>query len=269
VSAETEESTLLEAVIKEQLVKTQQTEDLECAVVICKVWRSAIALQLLVVTSCVCVCVCVCAINPISNPHPVYSHSITWLYVSSPAWIISPGIWQIPCDLYLFQLLNINFNLKRTIFRIVGGGVESKLGPLGTSATEWPNVPVPVIVMMENFWRNEDWQGKPKYSEKTCPSATLFTTNPTFQTRARTRAAAVGSQRLTAWAKGPYSSTNGSALCISICLTSLIPGALNKWEKWYFHLPKMLRGSASRSPSSSFTKSVLGWKLFLYSSMLL
>jgi hypothetical protein len=25
----------------------------------------------------------------------------------------------------------------------------------------------------------EKWQGKPKYSEKTCPSATFFTTNPT------------------------------------------------------------------------------------------
>jgi hypothetical protein len=29
-------------------------------------------------------------------------------------------------------------------------------------------------------WRNEDWQGNPKYSEKTCPSATLSTTNPTW-----------------------------------------------------------------------------------------
>jgi hypothetical protein len=27
---------------------------------------------------------------------------------------------------------------------------------------------------------NEDWQGKPKYSEKTCPSATLSTTNPAW-----------------------------------------------------------------------------------------
>jgi hypothetical protein len=27
---------------------------------------------------------------------------------------------------------------------------------------------------------NENWKGKPKYSEKTCPSATLFTTNPTW-----------------------------------------------------------------------------------------
>jgi hypothetical protein len=42
------------------------------------------------------------------------------------------------------------------------------------------------------------WQGKPKYSEKTCPDANLSTTNHTCQTQARTRAAAVGSQRLTA-----------------------------------------------------------------------
>jgi hypothetical protein len=27
--------------------------------------------------------------------------------------------------------------------------------------------------------RNENWQERPKYSEKTCPSATLFATNPT------------------------------------------------------------------------------------------
>jgi hypothetical protein len=29
------------------------------------------------------------------------------------------------------------------------------------------------------IWWNEDWQGKLKCSEKTCLSATLFTTNPT------------------------------------------------------------------------------------------
>jgi hypothetical protein len=28
-------------------------------------------------------------------------------------------------------------------------------------------------------WWDADWQGKPKYSEKTCPSDTLSTTNPT------------------------------------------------------------------------------------------
>jgi hypothetical protein len=32
--------------------------------------------------------------------------------------------------------------------------------------------------LWSNWW-NEDWQGKPKYLEKTCPSATLSTTNPT------------------------------------------------------------------------------------------
>jgi hypothetical protein len=30
------------------------------------------------------------------------------------------------------------------------------------------------------IWWNEDWQAKPKYSEETCPSATLSTTNPTW-----------------------------------------------------------------------------------------
>jgi hypothetical protein len=53
------------------------------------------------------------------------------------------------------------------------------------------------------WWRfgwNYDWQGKPKYSGKTWPSATFSTTNPTWPDRARTRAAAVESQRLTAWA---------------------------------------------------------------------
>jgi hypothetical protein len=30
------------------------------------------------------------------------------------------------------------------------------------------------------IWWNEDWQGKPKFSEKTCPSGTLSTTNPTW-----------------------------------------------------------------------------------------
>jgi hypothetical protein len=49
-----------------------------------------------------------------------------------------------------------------------------------------------------SWWNERFWQGKPKYSEETCPDATLPTTNPTCQTRARTRAVAVESQRLTA-----------------------------------------------------------------------
>jgi hypothetical protein len=37
----------------------------------------------------------------------------------------------------------------------------------------------PQMIDEDDFWsnwRSEDWQGKPKYSEKTCPSATLSTT---------------------------------------------------------------------------------------------
>jgi hypothetical protein len=45
----------------------------------------------------------------------------------------------------------------------------------------WSTVPAPDdrwwwLWLWRNWW-NEDWQGKPKYSEKTCPSATLSTTN--------------------------------------------------------------------------------------------
>jgi hypothetical protein len=57
-------------------------------------------------------------------------------------------------------------------------------------------------------WWNDYWQGKPKYSEKTRPSATLSTTHPTWPDRARTRAAAVGSRGLTAWAMALSSSYN-------------------------------------------------------------
>jgi hypothetical protein len=56
-----------------------------------------------------------------------------------------------------------------------------RLSPLGTSATNWPIVPAPD----DRWWAwsslwNEDWQGKPKYSEKTYSSDTLSTTNPTW-----------------------------------------------------------------------------------------
>jgi hypothetical protein len=54
------------------------------------------------------------------------------------------------------------------------------------------------------LWRsrwNIDWQGKPTFSEKTCPSATFAHHKiPHDQTRVWTWAAAVGSRRLTAWA---------------------------------------------------------------------
>jgi hypothetical protein len=55
-----------------------------------------------------------------------------------------------------------------------------RLIPLGTAATVWPMVPAPDDRWgwwWSNRW-NANWQGKLKYSNKTCPTATLFTTNP-------------------------------------------------------------------------------------------
>jgi hypothetical protein len=73
--------------------------------------------------------------------------------------------------------------LQETIFflnlRIVGGGVQ-------TGSTRHHGHLLSYCACPGLLWRwriirwNEDWQGKPKYSEKTCPSATLSTTNPTW-----------------------------------------------------------------------------------------
>jgi hypothetical protein len=69
--------------------------------------------------------------------------------------------------------------LHNVIFLVSWVGV--RLSPLVPSATNWPIVPAPD----DRWWVrssrwNENWKGKPKYSEKTCPSATLSTTNPTW-----------------------------------------------------------------------------------------
>jgi hypothetical protein len=75
----------------------------------------------------------------------------------------------------LFRFVSVTY-----IFFFLVFWVRVRLSLLGTSATNWPIVPAP-----DNRWRvwtsrwNENCKGKPKYSEKICPSATLSTTNPT------------------------------------------------------------------------------------------
>jgi hypothetical protein len=63
------------------------------------------------------------------------------------------------------------------LIHLLGGGVQ--LGPLSMAATDWPIVACPRWLWWRIWW-NEDWQDKLKYSEKTRPSATLSTTNPTW-----------------------------------------------------------------------------------------
>jgi hypothetical protein len=81
----------------------------------------------------------------------------------------------VMCHVYCSWLRNCAFSQ----FLVSWGWV--RLSPLGTSATNWRIVAAPDDRrwMWSNRW-NENWQGKPKYSKKTCSSATLFTTNPTW-----------------------------------------------------------------------------------------
>jgi hypothetical protein len=73
------------------------------------------------------------------------------------------------------KLLKRNCDVNFFKIGIVGGGVQ--LGPLSTAATNGLLCQPRVIMMMEIM---VEWvPGKPKYSEKTCPSAALSTTNPT------------------------------------------------------------------------------------------
>jgi hypothetical protein len=78
--------------------------------------------------------------------------------------------------------------------------VESTLGPLGTSAIYWPNVPGPGDCEDGGFGGMKIGRGNRSTRRKPAPAPLFPPQIPLHQTRARTRAAAVGSQRLTAWA---------------------------------------------------------------------
>jgi hypothetical protein len=82
-------------------------------------------------------------------------------------------------DFPLQIIIIIIENRYNYFFFVSWGGV--RLSPLSTPATNWPIVPTP-----NNIWwiwssgYNENCRGKPKYSEKTCPSAISSTTHLTW-----------------------------------------------------------------------------------------
>jgi hypothetical protein len=78
--------------------------------------------------------------------------------------------------------------------------VESKLSPLGTSATEWPTLPAPGDYDDGEFGGIKIGRGNRSTQRKPAPVPLCPPQIPLGQTRSRTRAAAVGSQLLTAWA---------------------------------------------------------------------
>jgi hypothetical protein len=74
-------------------------------------------------------------------------------------------------------LVRIYSIVKATVFSVSWGGM--RLGPLGTSATNWPILPAPNDRRVWSSRWNDNWQGKPKYSKKPFSTRALSTTNPT------------------------------------------------------------------------------------------
>jgi hypothetical protein len=64
------------------------------------------------------------------------------------------------------------------LIRIAGGGVQA--GSTRHVGHWMAYCTCPGWLWWWRIWWNEDWQGKPKYSENTCPSTPLSTTNPTW-----------------------------------------------------------------------------------------
>jgi len=59
------------------------------------------------------------------------------------------------------------------------------------------------------------------------------------------------------------SGTSGSAVCISVCQTSLNPCTLRVWEEMFLHLDKIMWQSVTKSPFSSFIILGLAWLTLL------
>jgi hypothetical protein len=90
------------------------------------------------------------------------------------------------------------FPLLFFLIRIVGSGVP--LGPRGTAATDWPIVPAPGDYDVGEFGGMKIGKGNRSTRRKPASEPLCSPQIPLDKTRAGNRAAAVGSQRLTAWA---------------------------------------------------------------------
>jgi hypothetical protein len=102
-------------------------------------------------------------VTEMSLKYYIYRHNRDMMPLSCPGKaIIRSRILSLDCSRFL----------------VPWGGMRPSL--LGTSATSWPIVPAPDDRWVWSIWCNENWEGKPKYSEKTCPSATLSAMNLTW-----------------------------------------------------------------------------------------
>jgi hypothetical protein len=131
-----------------------------------------------------------------------------YIYICTSRVTVTPKVWASAYQIcFLFGMSRIQlepetntslsfFVVSLGFFFLVSlGGV--RLSPLGTSVTIWHIVPAPNGRCVWSIWWNENWQGKPKYSRKPAP-VPLCPQIPHDLTWDRTRAAAMGSRRLTA-----------------------------------------------------------------------
>jgi hypothetical protein len=100
-------------------------------------------------------------------------------YLSRESNLISPLEWKqflSAPNTYTTDCQVSNFSP----FIFLGWGA-TVVSPLGKWAIIWPIVPAPDSRwwVWSSRW-NENWQGNPKYWEKTCPSVILSTTNLTW-----------------------------------------------------------------------------------------
>jgi hypothetical protein len=113
--------------------------------------------------------------------------------------------------------------------------VEFKLGPLGTLAIYWPIVPAPGVCEDGEFGGMKIGRGNRNTRRKPVPAPLCLPQIPFDQTRARTQAAAVRSQKLTAWAMArPVTPVN--EILQYCCRSCSIPASTEKWQ-WASKIP--------------------------------
>jgi hypothetical protein len=77
-----------------------------------------------------------------------------------------------------FEVLNF-LNISEYLFLNWYSGGWSPIGSTRHCGHQQAYCASPELLWWWRNWWNYDWHGKPKYSEKTSPSAALSTTNPT------------------------------------------------------------------------------------------
>jgi hypothetical protein len=114
---------------------------------------------------------------------PTFSHLTGWVVLSHVLkdshhcqvydWLLSYEQYSMQRPRWCVCLSSSNLNniayFIFLVFRVSWGGV--RLSPLCTSTSDWPTVPEPDDRwgwLWSNWW-NEDWQERPKYSDKNLP----------------------------------------------------------------------------------------------------